>query len=166
MESQGRKRATITCRFGETDPDDATELQLAVDTLIQDINAELENTVTVGSCTSIGAFRVGKLIFNFIKRNQKHVIVNFTTFISENTRIGIRDHCKRFESADTNRLLVFYKAFTEDEVVSFPHLWKVIKNHVLQLEQANKIRKFMTWYRTHYAVNYLEYIEQIRKLLK
>ena len=166
MESRGRKRATVTSRFGETDPDAAMELQHAADTLIQDINAELENTVTVGTCTSIGAYRIGELIFNFIKRNQKHVIVNFTTFISENTCVGILDHCSRLESADTNRLLVFYKAFTEHEAVSYPHLWKIVKNQVLQLEKANRIRRFMVWYRTHYTVGYEKYIKEVRKLLK
>lgn len=166
MESRGRKRATITSRFGETDPDAATELQHAVDTLIQDINAELENTVSVGTCTSVGAWRIGELIFNFIKRNQKHVIVNFTTFISENTKIGINGHCKRLESADTHRLLIFYKAFTETEVVSFPNLWKIAKNQVLQLEKANKIRRFMVWYKTHYESSYLEYMKYARRLLK
>lgn len=166
MESRGRKRATVTSRYGETDPDRVIELQYATDVLIQDVNAELENTVSVGTCTSIGAYRIGKLIFDFIKQNNKHVIVNFTTFLSECTKIGINGHCKRIDSADVHRLLVFYKAFTETEVTTFPHLWKLTKNHVLQLEKANRIRRFMVWYKTHYTNNYDDYKKQLKRLLK
>ena len=140
IEANGKRLATVTSRFGLTNLDETKKLQDEAGILVVAITKEMENVSSTGAFTSIGAWKTGKLISNFVDKNQKHVIVNFTTFLRNETRIGLKRHCSKLYNADATRLIGFYKNFTKKDVTDYPDLWRIIGKKLLQLDQASKVK--------------------------
>jgi len=166
IEANGKRLATITSRFGLTNLDETKKLQDAAGVLVAAITIEMENVSSTGSFTSIGAWKTGKLISNFVDKNQKHIIVNFTTFIRNETRVGLRRHCSKLYNADATRLIGFYNEFTKKDAINYPDFWRVICKKLLQLEQAGKVKEYFKWYKANYEEDTNKHVKKMDALLK
>lgn len=161
-----KKLATISSRLGEADPAEAVKLQRATGKLVDDLKDVLENVSGAGSCTSYGAYKLGKLINDFIKHNNKHVIVNFTSFLAKETRDGIFDHRNKMEIADTSRLSLFQKHFTKKICIDYPDLWKTVRLKLMMLEKAGNVKAFLKWYKSNYTINFQQCNKKLMRLTK
>ena len=166
IETNGKRLATATSRFGLTNLDETKKLQDAAGELVAGITKEMENVSSTGAFTSIGAWKTGKLISDFVDKNQKHVIVNFTTFISTETRVGLKRHCSKLYNADTTRLIGFYKNFTKKDAINYPDFWRIIGRRLLQLEYADKVKEYFKWYKANYEKDTNTHVKKIMGLLK
>jgi hypothetical protein len=161
-----KKLATISSRFGEADQAEIIKLQRAAGKLVDDLKVVLENVSGVGSCTSYGAYKLGKLINEFINKNRKHVIVNFTSFLAKETRDGVFDHRNKFEIADTSRLAIFQKCFTKKNCIDYPDLWKTVRLKLMMLEKAGNVKAFLKWYKGNYTINFSQCNKKLVRMTK
>ena len=161
-----KKLATISSRFGEADQAETIKLQRAAGKLVEELKEVLVNVSGAGSCTSLGAYKLGKLINDFIKSNNKHVIVNFTSFLAKETKDGINDHRNKMEIADTSRLITFQKNFTMKNCIDYPDLWKTVRLKILMLDKADKVKIFLKWYKSNYTINFEQCSKKLKGLTK
>ena len=166
IETNGKRLATVTSRFGLTNLDETKKLQDAAGVLVAGITDEMENVSSTGAFTSIGAWKTGKLISNFVDKNQKHVIVNFTTFLRNETRVGLKRHCSKLYNADATKLIGFYKNFSKKDVIEYPDIWRIIGKKLLQLEQAGKVKEYFKWYKVNYEKKTNTHVKKMDGLLK
>lgn len=166
IEANGKRLATVTSRFGLTNLDETKKLQDAAGVLVAGITDEMENVSSTGAFTSIGAWKTGKLISNFVDKNQKHVIVNFTTFLRNETRVGLKRHCSKLYNADATKLIGFYKNFSKKDVIEYPDIWRIIGKKLLQLEQAGKVKEYFKWYKVNYEKKTNTHVKKMDGLLK
>ena len=166
IEANGKRLATVTSRFGLTNLDETKKLQDEAGILVVAITKEMENVSSTGAFTSIGAWKTGKLISNFVDKNQKHVIVNFTTFLRNETRIGLKRHCSKLYNADATRLIGFYKNFTKKDVTDYPDLWRIVGKKLLQLDQASKVKEYFKWYKVNYDEDTIKHVKKMDGMLK
>lgn len=166
IETNGKRLATATSRFGLTNLDETKKLQDAAGALVAGITKEMENVSSTGSFTSIGAWKTGKLISDFVDKNQKHVIVNFTTFLRNETRVGLKRHCSKLYNADATRLIKYYNNFSKKDVINYPDMWRIIGKKLLQLEQAGKVKEYFKWYKANYEKNTITHVKKMEGLLK
>ena len=166
IEANGKRLATVTSRFGLTNLDETKKLQDEAGILVVAITKEMENVSSTGAFTSIGAWKTGKLISNFVDKNQKHVIVNFTTFLRNETRVGLKRHCSKLYNADATRLIGFYKDFTKKDVTSYPDIWRIIGKKLLQLERAGKVKEYYKWYKVNYEKKTITHVKKMEAMLK
>ena len=166
VEANGKRLATATSRLGLTNLDETKKLQDAAGALVADITKEMENVSSTGSFTSIGAWKTGKMISDFVDRNQKHVIVNFTTFLRNETRVGLKRHCSKLYNADATKLIGFYRNFSKKDVINYPDIWRLIGKKLLQLEQAGKVKEYFKWYKVNYEKKTITHVKKMDGLLK
>ena len=166
VETNGKRLATAVSRFGLTNLDETKKLQDAAGALVAAITKEMENVASTGAFTSIGAWKTGKLISDFIDKNQKHVIINFTTFISSETRVGIKRHCSKLYNPDTTKLIRFYNNFSKKDVINYPDIWRIVGKKILQLEQAGKVKEYFKWYKANYEEDTIKHTKKMVGLLK
>ena len=166
IEANGKRLATVTSRFGLTNLDETKKLQDAAGALVAGITKEMENVSSTGAFTSIGAWKTGKMISDFVDRNQKHVIVNFTTFLRNETRVGLKRHCSKLYNADATRLIRYYNNFSKKDVINYPDIWRIIGKKLLQLEQAGKVKEYFKWYKANYEKNTITHVKKMEGLLK
>ena len=166
VETNGKRLATAVSRFGLTNLDETKKLQDAAGALVAGITKEMENVSSTGAFTSIGAWKTGKLISDFVDKNQKHVIVNFTTFLRNETRVGLKRHCSKLYNPDTTKLIKFYNNFSKKDVINYPDFWRIVGKKILQLEQAGKVREYYKWYKKHYEDDTTKHVKKMDGLLK
>ena len=166
IEANGKRLATVTSRFGLTNLDETKKLQDAAGALVAAITKEMENVASTGAFTSIGAWKTGKLISDFVDKNQKHVIVNFTTFLRNETRVGLKRHCSKLYNADATKLIGFYKNFSKKDVINYPDIWRIIGKKLLQLVQASKVKEYFKWYKVNYEKKTITHVKKMDGLLK
>ena len=165
-EIKGKRLATVVSRFGLANLDETKKLQDAAGALVAAITKEMENVASTGAFTSIGAWKTGKLINDFVDKNQKHVIINFTTFITSETRVGYKRHCSKLYNPDTTRLIRFYNNFSKKDIINYPDLWRIIGKKLLQLEQAGKVKEYFKWYKVNYEKDTIIHVKKMDGLLK
>ena len=166
LESKNRRLSTIESRAGQADMHDIVQLQTDVDILLENIDTELKNALSIGTCTTNGACKIGKLISEFVDTHQAHIITNFPTHITREVRTGVDRHHQKIWDADIGRLIILYKNINSKYAIAYPELWKVIRNKLMQLEKANQLVTFTNWYKKNYTKSYAECDKKIGRLLK
>ena len=161
-----KRLSTITSRIGNADSHDIVRLQKDVDRLLKDISIELKNTLSIGTCTTDGARKVGSLISDFVDSHQEHIITNFPMHITREIRSGIGHYQQKIWDADVGRLIVLFKNINISNAIAYPELWRITRNKLMQLEKANQLVTFTKWYKKNYTKSYEKCAKKIEVLLQ